>query len=765
MAKGSTERMTTRAKVLTGALIFLGFGLVIGNLFRWQIVRGEELNAKAIDQSLQSTTVAAMRGKIYDATGTKVLAQSANVWTVVLEPNYLNGIDGGGEALRRTVASGLAPILELDEETIYKKTGEKSYFTYLKRRVESDVRDEINRFLEQKGIANGVKMIPDYKRYYPYGTVASNVLGFTGYDSQGLNGLELYYDEDLRGTAGRLVAAKNAKGTDMPFEYEQYNGAQDGNDLVLTIDETVQSIMEKYLAEGVEKYKVENGAVAIMMNVNTGAVVGLATNPNYDPNDPYTIRDENVLKEIEALPEEEQEEATTAAMYKQWRNKAVSDTYYPGSVFKMCTGSMGLEEGVITEDSTWTCTGNEKVEGYPKGIDCWKDAGHGLEDFRAGLYNSCNPWFIHLGALLGAETFCKYREAFGFTEKTHIDLPGESPSIYHSLGDMGPVELATEAFGQNFSITPVQMITACAAVANGGYLVQPHVVDHIVDSEGNIVKTADTGYRRQVISEKTSQAITSILQYNASSGTGNGGYVAGYRVCGKTGTSEKVAQHNEELLTDPNAEMKYIASYCGYAPAEDPQYALLVFFDEPDGEANGIGNGGNAVAGPIFAKIMGEVLPHLGVEAKYTDEEYANLNTVAPNLVGSTLDEAYSRLDDMGLSYSVVGREEEGDIVVTAQIPESGAPVPKEGKVVLYTDGYSEESTLVEVPDFKGYDLADANYAAMINQLQVSVAGAATEGATVNMQDISPGEMVKQGTVITLTFVDNVDTETYVHLD
>ncbi len=767
MAKGATQRMTTRAKWLTALLLFIGFGAVIFSLVKWQLVHGEELSAKAMDQSLQSTTVSAMRGSIYDATGTKVLAQSASVWTVVLEPNYLNGKEEGSDALRRTVAAGLSKILDMDEETIYEKTGEHSYFSYLKRQIESDTRDEINAFLKENKIENGVRMIPDYKRYYPYGTVASNILGFTGYDSQGLEGLELYYDEELRGTAGRLVAAKNALGTNMPFEYEQYNGAQNGNNLVLTIDETVQSILEKYLQEGVDKYKVKNGAIAIMMNVKTGAIVGLANYPNYDPNDPFTIQDENILKEIEALPEAERDAAVTNARYKQWRDKAVSDTYYPGSVFKMCTGSMGLEEGVITEESTFTCYGNIPVEGVKDGINCWKDApGHGTETFRQGLYNSCNPWFIHLGLdLLGVETFCKYREAFGFTELTGIDLPGESESLYHSEKDMGPADLAIEAFGQNFAITPVQMITACAAVANGGYLVKPHVVDRIVDSDGNIVKTADTGYRRQVISEKTSEIITSILYENATAHTANGGYVAGYRVCGKTGTSEKVAQYNEAKLTDPNAQMKYIASYCGYAPVEDPQYALLVYFDEPNKEENGIGDGGNAVAGPIFAKIMAEALPYLGVEAQYTEEEYENLGMVAPSVVGLTLSEAYSQLDDMELSYSVIGSEDEGNAVVTEQIPESGDKLPKGGKVVLYTEGYGEEEALVEVPDFTGMDLANASYSAAINGLQLSVMGSVTDTSTVSMQDITAGSKVKQGTVIEVTFVEDVSTETFVHLD
>lgn len=756
-----------RAGVLTAALIFAGFGMVIVSLFRWQVVRGEELSAKAIEQSLQSSSVSAMRGKIYDSTGTKVLARSANVWTVVLEPNYLNGRAAGrsepnekDEQLRHTVARGLARILGLEEEKVYEKTKENSYFSYLKRQVESDVRDEIVDFLNENEIGSGVRMIPDYKRYYPYGTVASNILGFTGSDGQGLEGLELYYDQELRGTAGRLVAAKNAVGTDMPFEYEQYNGAQDGNDLVLTLNETVQSILEKYLAEGIEKYKIKNGAVAIMMDVKTGGIVGLATKPDYDPNDPFTVLDETLLAEIAQLPQEEQDENYSDYLNRQWRNKAVSDTYYPGSVFKMCTYSMGLEENVVNENSSYTCSGNIDVEGVDDGINCWKVTGHGTESFSQGLYNSCNPWAIHLGQLLGPDAFYEYFDAFGFTRQTGVDLPGESYSIYYDADELGPAELATEAFGQNFSITPVQMITACCAVANGGYLVQPHIVDRIVDAEGNIVKTADTGYVRQVISESTSQTITSILQYNTANGTAQNGYVSGYRICGKTGTSEKMDKWNQ----DRSKPKEYIASYCGFAPAEDPQYALLVFFDEPDYLNNGGLNGGNAVAGPIFSKIMAEALPYLGVEANYTEEEYENLDLVSPSVTGMTLAEAYAQLDSLGLSYRVIG-EKDDEQVVTQQIPGSGMALPKGGRVVLYTQGYDEAEVTVATPDFTGMSLADAVYTANINYIQISISGAVSETARVTLQDTSPGTPVKEGSVITLTFADTVETETFGLMD
>ena len=756
MAKGTTEKMWRKALLLTAALVFVGFGAVVISLFRWQIVRGEEMSIAALDQSLRSTTLSAMRGTIYDATG-KVLAQSASVWTVVLEPAYFADYDDP-EGARQKVASGLAAILDMDEEEVYEKTQGSSYFVYLKRRVETSVRDEINEFLEAEGISSGVRLIEDYKRYYPYGTVASTVLGFTGTDGQGLEGLELQYDTQLRGTAGRLISSRNALGTDMPFEYEQYVEAQDGNNLVLTIDETVQSILEKYLAEGVDQFNVKNGAVAIMMDVNTGAILGLATTPTYDPNNPFTIYDEDLQAQIDALSGEEQDQAFNEAQLKQWRNKAVSDTYYPGSVFKMCTYAMGLEEGVVTEQTTYTCTGSVLVDGWDDPIHCWRHSGHGLETFRDGLCNSCNPYTIYIGQLLGGETFAKYREAFGFTESTGIDLPGEAVTLYHSAIELinTPSNLAVESFGQNFSITPLHMITAAAAIANGGYLVTPHVVDRVVDQDGNIVQTADTSYRRQVISEETSAAITDILQQNVESGSATGGYVAGYRICGKTGTSEKVDKWNEDRTQD----MEYIASYCGFAPAEDPQYALLVFFDEPDDDTNGGYNGGNAVAGPYFAKMMEEILPYLGVEAQYNEEEYANLDTVAPTVTGLTLEEAYAKLEEAGLTYSVIGDESDSSITVTAQVPEAGGAVPKDGQVVLYTNGYDEASTYVTVPSFLGYDVTNASYLASINGLQISVSGSSSSTATVTAQSVAEGEQVQQGTVITLTFVDNANAET-----
>ena len=568
--------------VIVGFVLVLGFGAVITNLVRLQLVNGETLKTDAVDQSLQSTQLTPSRGTIYDATGTKVLAQSASVWTVALEPNY---IDEGDDV---KIAKGLSEILGLDYDAVLKKAQQNSYFVYVKRKVETEVRDEIVQYIKDEKIGRGITLMEDYKRYYPYGTTASTVLGFTGTDNQGLAGVETEYDSELSGTAGRLVSAKNAQGDDMPFQYDQYVQAQDGYDLVLTIDETAQSIVEKHLQAGLEACGALEGGTAVLMNVKTGAILALSTKGDYDPNDPFTISQEaedaipeKVEDALQKAQEKEQQELNTLqlaidnaetdearaeakkaladyeridvtalrdeltdqmwaeAQNKQWRNKAVSDTYYPGSVFKMVTGSMAMESGVASEDSTYTCTGQWVFDDPTiDPISCWYHAGHGTETLVDGICNSCNPYMIWLGQKMGRHTFFNFFEAFGFTQRTGIDLPGEADSLYFSEDELNIVELATSSFGQNFSITPIQMITAIAAVANGGYLVQPHVVDRMLDSDGNIVKTTDTSYKRQVISEDVSKRMTAILQKNATSESGKNGYVAGYRVAGKTGTTD-----------------------------------------------------------------------------------------------------------------------------------------------------------------------------------------------------------------------------------
>lgn len=738
MAKGTTVKMWRRTLIVLIVMVALGFGLIVVSLIRLQLVDGAELQKAAVDQQLRDTTISAQRGTIYDR-NMKPLAQSATVWKVVLAPAY---IDKDDETLRRKLSTGLADILRLDAEDIYKRTEGTSYYDVLKTKVETDVKDRLVQFIEENDLGNTIQLQEDYKRYYPFGSFASTILGFTGTDGQGLAGLEAYYDEYLSGTAGRLVTAKNAVGTDMPFQYEQKVEAQDGYNLVLTIDEVVQHYLEQALEEGVENNKVENRATGIVMNVKTGEIVAMAVKGDYDPNNPFVIADEEERARIAELPEEEQQEATSAALQAQWRNKAVSDTYYPGSVFKMVTLSMALEENVATEETTFTCTGSYVPVQGERAINCHNTSGHGTQTLVQGTMNSCNPFFIYLGQLLGTETFFDYFEAFGFTQKTGIDLPGEASTkgLYHDR-DMSLMDLAVESFGQNFSITPIQMITACAAIANGGYLVQPHVVSQIVDNDGNIIKTADTTVKRQVISEETSKRVSKILQENATSGTAKNGYVAGYRIAGKTGTSEKVGADGKV-----GSDNKYIASYCGFAPADDPQYAVLVFFDEPTGDSYY----GGAVAGPVFAKIMEEILPYLNVETKYTEDEAGSVGVSAPNVIGKTVSEATNELTNSGLKILVKGS---GDTVI-AQTPDPGSSVPSGGTVVVYTDEASMNQT-VTVPNFTNRSLSDVNYLAAQAGLNIKVTGAYnSSAATARTQDYAAGEQIKPGTVITVNFVE-----------
>ena len=740
MAKGPSVRMWRRTLVVMIAITVLGFGLVIGSLFRVTIVDGKDLQQRAVEQSLRNTSLRAQRGIIYDVNG-NVLAKSASVWTVILEPAYIKD-----DETRGIIADGLSEILDMDRETIMEKAKQQNYYTYLKREVETEIKDEILAFMEEKEISRGIILEEAYKRYYPYGTLASTVLGFTGTDDQGLAGIEAEYDTELSGTAGRLVTAKNAIGTDMPFEYEQQIDPQNGYNLHLTLDEVVQSILEKHLNEGVEQNKVANGAAGILMNVNTGAIVAMAGAGNFDPNDPFSIVDSELAAEIEAMPDgDEKDDTYNNALQAQWRNKAVNDTYYPGSVFKMVTAAIGMEEGIINENTTYTCTGAYHHPDFLKPINCWRYGGHGTQTFVEGLCNSCNPFFIDIGQKIGPSTFYKYFEAFGLTEKTGIDLPGESGSIYFSEERLETYasDLATLSFGQNFSITPLQMVTACATIVNGGKLVTPHVMDRITDSEGNIVEVKETQIKRQVISEDISERLSAILQKNGESGTAKNGYVAGFRIGGKTGTSEKVAWHNEH----PDEQMRYIASYCGFAPADDPQYALLILFDEPLGDSYY----GGAVAGPVFAKVMEEVLPYLGVERQYTESEMQELDLDTPAVVGKTVSEAKSILENAEIVCRIEGS---GDTVLD-QIPYEGNSIPKGGTVVLFTDNKSLEERVV-VPDFEGMTLAEANESAAASGIQITLGGAAANGSDViaHSQSVAAGKSVKPGTVVQVMFIE-----------
>ncbi|MBQ4238492.1 peptidoglycan D,D-transpeptidase FtsI family protein [Roseburia sp. MSJ-14] len=766
---GANQKLRRRTVWLLIIVLAVGFGAVITRLAYLQLVQGEELQRRAIEQQLADTPISAKRGTIYDTKG-KILAQSASVWQVVMAPAYFD--DGAeGDEQRSLVASRLASILDLDEAELLEETKQNTYYVSVKRKVESEQKEqiiELQKELAEKYQKSGIiSLLDDYKRYYPYSDLASSVIGFTGSEDQGLWGVEYQYNDYLSGTPGRIISAQNGIQTEMPFDYNQNIGAIDGSSVVLTIDETVQSIVEKYMKQGIIDNQVHERGVCIVMNVNNGEIVAMASVNGFDLNDPFTILPDQ-KKEIEAIDldylikhdyfeededpyklseekkkeliEQAQNEAESAALARNWRNKAISDTYYPGSVFKMVTLSMALQEGVVNKDSRFGCSGAFQL--YEDTIHCHNTAGHGTQTYQECLWNSCNPGFIQIGQLVGKTKFWEYYQAFGFSDKTGIDLPGESEDqffVHDGVeGNMLDTDLAVASFGQNFSITPIQMITAASAVANGGKIVQPHVVKQILDNEGNVVKNASTETKRQVISESVSEEMRGIMEENCISGSGKNGYVAGYRVGGKTGTSEKLIDVNDDGADD------YIASFCGFAPANNPQYAALVFFDAPLG-----GNYyGSAVAAPVFASIMSEVLPYLEVVAQYTDEEASNIDTAAGAYSGMSVDDAVAAAERDGFTVTVKG---EGSTVVS-QNPATGASMPTGGTIVLYTD-QSGTDEKVTVPNLVGFSVSEVNGIASSYGLNVSVTGmVSSSDSTSTTQSVPEGTEVAPGTVITVTF-------------
>lgn len=732
--KGPNQRLRQRSAILIMMILVLGFGAALARLSLLTLVQGRELQERAVDQQLADTTLTAKRGTIFDANG-NVLAESASVWQVVMAP-----VNFETDEQREAAARGLSEILGLEYENVLEKTKKKSYYVVVKRKVEVEARDKVLELIDEiseKYDCDGViDLLDDYKRYYPHDELASCVIGFTGSDEQGLEGVEWQYDKYLSGTPGRIVTAKNAQGTNMPFQYEQNIDSEDGNNIYLTIDQNIQSICEKYMAQGIVDNNVLNRGVCIAMDVNTGAIKAMVTSNGYNLNDPYTLPID-VQEEIDKLPEKDQAAAESEALSAMWRNKAVADTYMPGSVFKMCTASMALEEGKVNDNSSFFCNGATVVE--DKTIHCHSLGGHGSQSFVQAICNSCNPAFIQIGQLVGLQKFRDYYKGFGFADKSGIDLPGESDDMFWEEGAMSTVDFAVASFGQNFSITPIQMVTACAAVANGGYVLQPYVVSKITDSQGNVVKSVEKRVKRQVISKQTSDKMNEILGYNTETAGATAGYVAGYKVAGKTGTSEKIGVR--EKLS--HFEEDYISSFCGYAPADNPQIAMLIFFDTPSGDAYY----GSQVASPVFINIMTEVLPYLEVQTHYSEDDLQYLDSSAGDYTGISTEEAIAAAEQDGFTVSVKGYGEK----VIAQIPSVSSKVAAGGNIVLYTDDESRAET-VTVPSFKDYTAAEANSVAAQVGLNVSFKGAVSSGGICSAQDIAEGETVSPGTVITLTF-------------
>lgn len=738
--KGPAQRLRQRTAILILLILVLGFGAAVLRLTYLTTIQSNELQESAVDLQLADTTVSAKRGTIYDANG-NVLAESASVWQVVMSPvNFKN------DKQRQAAAKGLSEIFDLEYNDVLDDTKQQSHYVVVKRRIESDEREKVLELIDtlkkDYSCSGVIQLLDDYKRYYPKNSLASSVIGFTGSDDQGLEGIEYEYDSYLSGTPGRIITAQNARGTDMPFRYEQNVESEDGNNVYLTIDETIQSICEKYMQKGVEDNNVLNKGVCIAMDVNTGAILAMVTTDGYDLNNPYELSAKD-KKKIKSTPKKKQAEAESAALSNMWRNKAVADTYMPGSVFKMCVASAALEENLVNEKTSFTCTGSISVEGET--IHCSNIAGHGTQNFVEVISNSCNPAFIQIGQMLGASKFRQYYQGFGFSDKTGIDLPGEAEDSFWKEGKMGGVDLAVASFGQNFSITPIQMITACAAVSNGGYVVQPHVVSKITDSKGNVIKTVDKKIKRQVISDDTSKKMNEYLEYNTERQGAAAGYISGYKVAGKTGTTEKRGVTKVESSFSED----YISSFCGYAPADDPQIAMLVFFDTPDGDAYY----GSQVSSPVFINIMSEVLPYLDVKTSYTDEELGYVDASAGDYTGVSVDEAKTAVEADGFTATVKGN---GSTVIS-QIPTVSSGLQKGGSIVLYTDSDSQSET-VSVPSLIGLSPDEVNNVASDYGLNVSFSGATTSSGTSSSQNIEAGTSVSPGTVITVSFADSSST-------
>lgn len=722
--------MLKRILIMAVVIIFL-MTTTVARVFYLTIVRGEELSEKAETQQLKDTEITAMRGTIYDSNG-NVLAQSASVWNVFIDPLNIK------DKQRDLIVDEFANLFGYDadeKKEFYDRTTHQNHYELVEKKVENNIKEKLSKFVSKNELGGCIGTEQTTKRYYPYGTLASSVIGFTGADDQGLSGIEAYYDEQLTGTNGRIITAKDAKSNNIANDYETSIAATDGDSIVLTINQTIQYYLEKGLRETMNEYQAK-GAYGVVMNCNTGAVLAMSSLPDYDCNEPYKLTYSKDKKAIKKLSDKTaKQEAESAAVQNQWRNFTVSDTYVPGSVFKTFVASAALEENVVNLNTTYNCTGSIQVDKYK--MKCHYHPGHGTQTLTQGLENSCNPFFITIGQKLGVHNYFKYFDAFGFTQKTNIDLPGEASPQYYKEDQYGIVELSSASFGQTNSLTPIQVCTGLCAIANGGKLLQPYLVSSIADANGKTVKKTQTKEIRQVISADTSEKVRKMMKSVVDNGTGKNGYVAGYSVGGKTGTSTKLGESK-------NGEGdKYIVSFGAIAPSDDPEIAMLIIVDEPNQDL-----GGGALCAPIAAQVTQEAMNVLGIEPKYNDSEMKDLSKQTPNVVGKSLDEAKKTLEENNLNFVVVG----DDSTITRQCPSGADTIPNGGTVYLYTDD-SEKQTVI-VPNFNGLTVNEAKDLASSSNLNIQIAGNSMSSGTVVAYRQSEETQAKaeKGTVVTVTF-------------
>lgn len=749
--------------VVLGILAFLVVG---GRLIKVMVIDHDYYEEKAISNQTRSTSVTAKRGNIYDR-NMDTLAGSLSVENIFLDPLELKQ---NKEDLS-FIARELGQILELEPAGILEKAQDISMrYKILKRKQIAPVCDAVRSFLAEFDI-QGVHLEPDTLRYYPYGTSASQLLGFVNTENVGTEGLESYYNKKLQGTAGAVITTKGNNETEMLYSYETYYKGEDGKNLILTIDLTVQRALEKQMQDAIDRYDVLNGAFGMVMDVDTGEILAMSTLGGYDPNQYLEVYDtatrnslEEIYRKAMTYPKESSQQtalleeynnAVATARLKQWRNRCVCDGYEPGSTFKVLTLAAALDSGAVTLQDHFSCGGAEKFEGRSQILNCWKSAGHGGQTTAQALQNSCNLAFAHMGLRTGGETLYEYYEAFGLMETTGIDLPGEAKGIFHSkehLADNkthGTSYLISTSFGQTVKPTPIQMVRAIAAVVNGGYLLEPYVVSQVLDEDGNIIESKERKVLRQVISEETSKTMCTLLESVVSEGTAKNANVAGYRIGGKTGTSEKTDQRNE----DGQMTKDKIVSFVGIAPMEDPRYVVLIALDTPN-SATGQYISGGVMAAPTVGAVLEEILPYLGVEAEYTKQEFYRVNVSMPDVVGLGVYGAEEKIKEANLNCRIIGS---GDKILS-QIPAEGKPVPGYSTVLLYTDN-TMTSDKVEVPSLMGLTVEEAT--GKLNDLGLYLQAKGTDSTAWHVlgadQSIPPGTKVERGTTVTVTFTDTKD--------
>ena len=765
-------RRTLVLMVLCGIVAFVP---LIGTLYHLMITEHDYYNEKAIKNQTRSTNLTATRGVIYDA-NMNVLASSSTVETVFIDPNEIaeQMKQPENSNLLDQIARGLGEILDVEPSFVYEQAADKQYrYKVIKRKISEELADEVRAFISENSIT-GVYLETDLKRYYPKSSLAAQALGFVSSDNNGSEGLEAYYNEELSGTAGKVVTSKGNYGSEMLYTYEKYYDASDGSSLITTIDSTVQAYVEKNLQNAIDKYDIKNGAFCIVMDVNTGEIKAMATLGSYDPNNYLEIYDDTTALLLEneraaalALPEasaayeaaiETYKQDVAAARMAQWRNRCVSDGYEPGSTFKLITLASALDSGAVTLNDSFYCGGQEKFTGREQILNCWKSAGHGAQSTAQALGNSCNIAFGHIGLRMGGDTFYDYLKSFGVMEKTGVDLPGEASGLFYErkyLNDpanYGTSYLITSSFGQSFRITPMQLVRAVAAIVNGGYVLEPYIVSEVVDADGNTVEKNEKTVLRQVISQQTSETMRTLMEQVVTEGTASAAQTPGYRVGGKTGTSEKLDEYDEngQQVKDK------IVSFVGVAPIDDPKYVVLVALDTPAYSENsekytvhGMYISGGLMAAPTVRDIFLDILPYLGVEPDYGSEDIRGVNFTVPDVIGMDETEAGELLAEKTITYRVVGTGS----VVTDQLPVAGSQVPGNSQIILYM-GAEKQATRVEVPDFIGCSVADVNYLASNAGLYVQAKG--TDRTDVYVlaayQDIDPGTEVDRGTTITVEF-------------